>query len=396
MPSLKELELKGKRVLLRSELNVPLDPRGRIADSTRLEASLPTIKYLLEEGAKLVVIAHLGKPQGSLNPAYSLACLASALADKLKQPVIFGEKSASLENLKTASELKGGQVMLLENLRFNKGEISNDPAFAEKLAAFGQVYINDAFGVSHRTHASVVALPTLFKEKAAGLLMEKEIAQLRRVTDKVQRPFCVILGGVKVADKIKLIEHILPKVDSLLVGGAMAYTFLKAQGARLGKSLVDTQTLPLAEKLLKRAKELNLAFLLPVDHRSAKNVDFEKGCLHEVEDSEGSIPSQNQGVDLGKKTLQLYCQKIQEARTVLWNGPMGIFEIEEAAHGTLGIAKAMAQSKGFTLVGGGDSVAALEKAKCAASVDFISTGGGATLAFLEGSALPGLKALEGP
>jgi len=391
MRSVDGLDVKGKRVFLRVDFNVPLTEQGEIRDDTRIRASLPTINYLLEHGAKLVIASHLGRPKGKVDPKMSLkpasARLASLIPNKVTQaPEVVGTEVARLKR-----ELGQGEVLVLENLRFVKAETDNDEAFAKQLAENIDVYVNDAFGSCHRAHASVVAITRFVKEKAAGYLLKKEVDYLRKAVHDPAKPYVAVLGGAKVEDKIPVIENLLNKASDILIGGAMAYTFLKAQGKDVGKSLVEDDKLDIARSILERASEKKVNFLLPLDHVLAAAVDA--GAETEVVES-FPFPADRMGVDIGPKTVAAYAKIIAAARTIIWNGPLGVFEIDKFAKGTTGIAAAIAKSKAISIVGGGDSIAAVKKAGVADQISHISTGGGASLEFLAHETLPGIDALE--
>jgi phosphoglycerate kinase len=387
-----ELQLTGKRVFIRVDFNVPLEGK-RVTDDTRIREAMPTIRRALELGGKVILASHLGRPKGP-DPKLSLEPAAMRLAELLggKQEVILADDCIGDGVKKQVKELKEGQVLVLENLLFHKEEEANDEAFSRELAALADVYVNDAFGTAHRAHASTAGMVPFVKEKAAGLLMRKEVEYLGRVMKNPEKPFVAILGGAKVSDKIKVIESLLPKVDALLIGGAMAYTFLKAQGINVGKSRVEEDKLSLATKLLDAAQRLKTPIVLPVDHVTGTTLD-ESSVVRETPDRE--IPGDVMGLDIGPKTRAIFTQLIRDARTVVWNGPMGLFEVAKFAEGTRSVAQAMAQNKqAVTVVGGGDSAAAAEQMGLAKELSHVSTGGGASLEFLEGRELPGLKALE--
>ncbi|HYI03129.1 phosphoglycerate kinase [Hyalangium sp.] len=387
-----DLQLTGKRVFIRVDFNVPLEGR-RVTDDTRIREALPTIRRALEMGGKVILASHLGRPKGP-DPKLSLEPAATRLADLLgpKHEVILADDSIGDAVKKQVKELKEGQVVLLENLRFHKEEEANDEGFARELASLADVYINDAFGTAHRAHASTAGMVPFVKEKAAGLLMKKEIEYLGRVLKNPEKPFVAILGGAKVSDKIKVIESLLPKVDALLIGGAMAYTFLKAQGAEVGKSRVEEDKLPLASKILEAAQRLKTSIVLPVDH-VVGNEPSAKSSKQETPDR--NIPADLMGLDIGPKTRAQFTQHIRSAKTVVWNGPMGLFEVPQFAEGTKVVADAMANNRGaVTVIGGGDSAAAVQQMGYGDKMSHVSTGGGASLEFLEGIQLPGIKALE--
>ncbi|WP_338867108.1 phosphoglycerate kinase [Myxococcus stipitatus] len=387
-----ELQLTGKRTFIRVDFNVPLEGR-RVTDDTRIREALPTIRRALELGGKVILASHLGRPKGP-DPKLSLEPVAQRLAELLgpKHEVILTDDCVGDGVKKQVKELKEGQVVVLENLRFHKEEEANDEAFSRELAALADVYVNDAFGTAHRAHASTAGMVPFVKEKAAGLLMKKEIEYLGGVLKTPTKPFVAILGGSKVSDKIKVIESLLPKVDALLVGGAMAYTFLKAQGVEVGKSRVEEDKLSLATRLMEAAHRLKTPIVLPVDHIVGTE-PTDKSPAQETPDN--AVPKDMMGLDIGPKTRALFTQHIRDARTVVWNGPMGLFEVAKFAEGTRSVATAMANNKeATTVIGGGDSAAAVEQMGLADKLSHVSTGGGASLEFLEGRELPGIKALE--
>jgi phosphoglycerate kinase len=387
-----DLQLTGKRVFIRVDFNVPLEGK-RVTDDTRIREALPTIRRALEMGGKVILASHLGRPKGA-DPKLSLEPAATRLAELLgpKHEVILADDCMGDAVKKQVKELKEGQILALENLRFHKEEEANDEAFARELASLADVYVNDAFGTAHRAHASTAGMVPFVKEKAAGFLMKKEIEYLGRVLKSPEKPFVAILGGAKVSDKIKVIENLLPKVDALLIGGAMAYTFLKVQGAEVGKSRVEEDKLPLAAKILEAAQRLKTSIVLPVDH-VVGNEPSEKSSKQETPDR--NIPADMMGLDIGPKTRAQFTQHIRGAKTVVWNGPMGLFEVEKFAEGTRVVAEAMANNRGaVTVIGGGDSAAAVQQMGYGDKMSHVSTGGGASLEFLEGIQLPGIKALE--
>ncbi|MDY7224969.1 phosphoglycerate kinase [Hyalangium rubrum] len=387
-----DLQMTGKRVFIRVDFNVPLEGK-RVTDDTRIREALPTIRRALEMGGKVILASHLGRPKGP-DPKLSLEPAASRLADLLgpKHEVILADDCVGDGVKKQVKELKDGQVLVLENLRFHKEEEANDEAFARELAALADVYVNDAFGTAHRAHASTAGMVPFVKEKAAGLLMKKEIEYLGRVVKNPEKPFIAILGGAKVSDKIKVIENLLPKVDALLIGGAMAYTFLKAQGIEVGKSRVEEDKLSLATKILDAAQRLKTSIVLPVDHVVGTEPS-DKSDKRETPDR--AIPGDAMGLDIGPKTRAQFTQHIRNAKTVVWNGPMGLFEVEKFAEGTRVVADAMANNRAaVTVIGGGDSAAAVQQMGYGDKMSHVSTGGGASLEFLEGITLPGIKALE--
>jgi phosphoglycerate kinase len=386
-----ELDVKGKLVFLRVDFNVPLDEGGEIRDDTRIRASLPTIGWLLDHGARLVIASHLGRPKGKVVPAMSLAPAAKRLAELMPYkvtmaPDVIGEE---VERLKRA--LGESETLLLENVRFYKEEEKNDPDFARKLAEDIDVFVNDAFGSSHRAHASVVGIADFVPVKAAGYLMKKEVDYLKRAIHTPEKPYVAILGGAKVSDKIEIIESLLGKADQILIGGAMTYTFLKAQGLGVGRSLVEEDQIEIALVILDKARTSAVSFHLPQDHLLARAP--EAGSETKVVESL-PFPEDMMGVDIGPKTVIAYGAVIAAAKTIFWNGPMGIFEIDDFAQGTIGVARAIAESGALSIVGGGDSAAAVKKAGVRDKISHISTGGGAALEYVAYETLPGITALE--
>jgi phosphoglycerate kinase len=389
--SVTDLDLSGKRAFIRVDFNVPIK-NGRITDDTRIRASLPTIRYALERSATVVLASHLGRPEGKVNPEHSLKPVAARLSELLGRPVEFAEDCIG-DAARTAIDRVGaGGVVLLENLRFHAEEEKNDSGFAAKLAGLADVYVNDAFGSAHRAHASTEGIVHHVKQSAAGLLMAKEVEYLGRVLEDPGRPFVAVLGGAKVSDKLEVIENLVPRVDALLIGGAMAYTFLKARGVAVGKSLVEEDLLDAARDIERRAKERSLRLELPVDHVVAPKL--EAGSPAETLDVTDAAIGDRMGLDIGPKTARAYADIIRAARTVVWNGPMGVFEIDSFAQGTMEVAKAVAAVNGTTIIGGGDSIAAVAKAGVTDRITHISTGGGASLEFLGGRKLPGVEALK--
>jgi phosphoglycerate kinase len=387
------LQLGGKRVFIRVDFNVPLDEAGKVADDQRIRAALPTVQHALRHKAKVILASHLGRPKGKPEDKkkYTLLPVAERLQQLLDQDVIFADDCVGDGVKKLARELQDGQVLLLENLRFHPQEEANDEAFAKELASLADVWVNDAFGTAHRAHASTAGMAAFVKEKAAGFLIQKEVEYLGKALKTPAKPFVAILGGAKVSDKIKVLENLLAKADAVCIGGAMAYTFLKAQGVAVGKSKVEEDKLDLARTILDKAKAKNVAFLLPVDHVCA--TEATETAKREVVNDK-AIPDGLIGLDIGPKTLDVYRQRVLAAKTVFWNGPMGLFEQKPWAEGTFGVARAMAESPAVTVVGGGDSAAAVEEAGLVAKMKHVSTGGGASLEFVEGRVLPGVQVLE--
>jgi phosphoglycerate kinase len=389
--SIRDLRVKDRRVFIRVDFNVPLK-NGVIGDDTRIRASLPTIRYALDAGAACVVLAsHLGRPKGKPNAEMSLAPVAARLGELLDAAVGFARDCIGAEAERAVAAPPPSRVVLLENLRFHPEEEKNDAGFAESLAALADVYVNDAFGAAHRAHASVEAMVRLFTEAGAGLLMENELRYLGAALSHPGHPFVAVLGGAKVSDKIEVIENLVPRVDRLLIGGAMAYTFFKATGKPIGTSLVEDDKLDAARDILSAASQRGLQLLLPVDHVVAEKV--EAGVATETLKVDDAAIGNRMGLDIGPETGKVYARALADAKTVVWNGPMGVFEIDEFATGTLTVANAVAAVKGTTIIGGGDSIAAVTKAGIADRVTHISTGGGASLEFLGGRTLPGVAVL---
>ncbi len=389
MKTIKDLALDGRRVFIRVDFNVPMEG-DRITDDTRIRAALPTIKYALDHKATVILASHLGRPKGKPKPEFSLAPVAKHLSSILGRPVAFAPDCIG-DHATTVIDANRGGVVVLENLRFHAEEEKNDSAFAQALAALADVYVNDAFGSAHRAHASTEGIVHHVKEAAAGFLMAAEVEYLGRALGQPERPFVAILGGAKVSDKLEVIENLLGRVDALIVGGAMAYTFLKAQGKPVGRSLVEQDLVATATDLLARAQARGITLALPVDHVVAPKL--EAGAPAETLTVGDERIGDRMGLDIGPKTIAAYAEIIRTAKTVVWNGPMGVFEIDAFAQGTIGVAKAVAAVHGTTIIGGGDSVAAVTKAGVAEKMTHISTGGGASLEFLAGQALPGVVAL---
>lgn len=389
--TVKDVDVRSKRVLVRVDYNVPLDANGNVSDDKRITASLPTINYLLEQGARIILCSHLGRPKGEVKKEFSLAPVAKRLKELLPNVnIYFASDCIGEEAQQKAAALKDGEILLLENLRFHKEEEKNDPEFAKKLASLAEIYVSDAFGTVHRAHASTAGVAA-YLPAVAGFLIGKELSIMGGALENPERPFVAILGGAKVADKIGVITNLLNKCDTLLIGGGMAYTFFKAMGYEIGDSLLDAESIDLAKQLMETAKEKGVKLLLPVDTVVAKA--FAADAEHMTVAS-NAIPAGWQGLDIGEKTRELFAAKIKNAKTVIWNGPMGVFEFPEFAKGTEAVAKACAECGGTTIIGGGDSASAVKKLGYADKMTHISTGGGASLEFLEGKVLPGVAALN--
>ncbi|MCG8376890.1 MAG: phosphoglycerate kinase [Chlorobiales bacterium] len=392
--TLSDISCKGRRVLMRVDFNVPLDDHANITNDKRIVEALPSIKNIVESGGRLILMSHLGRPKGQIVPELSLAPVAKRLSELLDTGIVMAEDCIGTEPMQQALALQDGDIMLLENLRFHPEEEKNDPEFARELASMGEIYVNDAFGTAHRAHASTEGICHFVQPSVAGLLIEKELKYLGQALNNPERPFLAILGGAKISGKIDVLENLFNKVDTVLVGGAMIFTFFKAQGHNVGKSLVEEDKVDLARHLLQTAKDKNIRLLLPEDVVAANefSADAESRTV-----SIENIPEEMMGLDIGPKTIDTYSREIFQAKTVVWNGPMGVFELEAFAKGTIAIAQALADAtaKGTTsIVGGGDSAAAVMKAGLASGITHISTGGGASLEFLEGKELPGIAALN--
>lgn len=387
--TMNDVEVKGKRVFVRVDFNVPMED-GKITDDTRIRAALPTIKHLVDEGAKVILASHLGRPKGEVVEDMRLTAVGNRLAELLGKPVLKLDESVG-ETVKTAvHNMNDGDVVLLENVRFHKGEEKNDVELAKQFAELAEIYVNDAFGAAHRAHASTAGIAE-YLPAVSGFLLQKELDVLGKALSDPERPFTAIIGGAKVKDKIGVIDHLLDKVDNLIIGGGLAYTFVKAQGHEIGNSLVEEDKIELAKEFMQKAKDKGVNFLMPVDAVVAS--EFSKDADSKVVDID-AIPADWMGLDIGPKTVALYADTIKNSKLIIWNGPMGVFEMEKFADGTKGVAEAMAETAGYTIIGGGDSAAAVEKFHVADKMDHISTGGGASLEFMEGKELPGVVALN--
>ena len=387
--TVRDIDLKGKKVFVRCDFNVPMDENQNITDNTRIVAALPTIKYLLEQNCKIILASHLGRPKGEFKPEYSLKPVAKELSKLLNKEVIMANDVIGEDAMKKASELKEGEILLLENVRFHREETDNDPEFAKKLASMAEVFVNDAFGTAHRAHASTAGIADCLPA-VAGFLIEKELKFLGEAINNPERPLVAILGGAKVSDKIGVIDNLLEKVDTLMIGGGMTYTFFKAQGYEVGKSICELDKLDLAKELMEKAKNKGVKLMLPVDTKVGKeySADTESKTVKSTE-----IPADWEGLDIGEETIKLYSEELQKAKTVIWNGPLGVFEFPQFAIGTNAIAKVLADLDATTIIGGGDSAAAVKKAGLEDKMTHISTGGGASLEFIEGKKLPGIECL---
>ncbi len=390
--TIEDLDISKKRVLVRCDFNVPMDSEGRITDDTRIRAALATIEYLINGNAIIILMAHLGRPKGKVATKYSLAPVARKIEELLNKEVIFVDDASVIgkETKKKARALKPRDIMLLQNLRFREEEEKNDEAFSKELASLGDIFVNDAFGTAHRAHSSTAGIAK-YLPAVAGYLIQREVHFLGKTLENPEKPFVAILGGAKVSDKIGVIEKLIEKVDILLIGGGMAYTFLKAQGFEIGQSLLEEDKIGLASNLIKKAKDNEVELILPSDIVVGREF---KADTHYKTVSYNKIPTNYMGLDIGEKTIREFSQKIKSAKTIIWNGPMGVFEMPRFAIGTKEIAQALAKNKGTTIIGGGDSAAAVEQLGFANRISHISTGGGAALEFLEGKTLPGISVLE--
>lgn len=392
--TIRDVNLKGKRAFVRVDFNVPVDPDGKITDDTRIQGALPTIRHLVEQGAKVVLASHLGRPKATKNLEFTLKPVAEALAKLLGQPVQFLPDCIGPEVEAAVAAMAPGSVVLLENVRFYAGEEKNDPDFAKALAKLADVFVNDAFGTAHRAHASTAGIADFVPVSVAGFLIEKELEYLGDKTANPEKPFTVILGGAKVSDKITVIDALLEKCDTMLIGGAMAYTFGLAKGNKIGSSLSEPDKVETARSALAKAEKLGVKLVLPIDHLASDKIDFAGKALGATKVFEGDLEDGWSGVDIGPKSVELFSKIVRESKTVLWNGPMGIFEIKDASKGTFAVAKAIADSDAISIIGGGDSVKAVKKSGYSDKVSFMSTGGGASLEFLEGKVLPGVDVLD--
>ena len=388
-----DIDVTGKKVIVRVDFNVPLNAEGQITDDKRIVAALPTIKYLVDHKAKVILVSHMGKPKGEYNPKYSMAPASKRLGELLGTEVIQAKDVIGEDAKAKAAALKEGQVMMLENARFHKEEEKNDPAFAKELASLAEIYVNDAFGTAHRAHATTAGIAD-YLPAVSGYLIQKEISIMGKALANPERPFVAILGGAKVADKLNVISNLLEKCDTLIIGGGMAYTFLKAQGKEVGNSIVDATKIDYCKEMIEKAEKLGKKLLLPIDTKVAAAFPDPIDAPIEVKTvSVDAIPAEMQGLDIGEKTAALFADAVKSAKTVVWNGPMGVFENPVLAEGTIAVAKAMAETDAITIVGGGDSAAAVKKMGYADKITHVSTGGGASLEFLEGKVLPGIACL---
>jgi phosphoglycerate kinase len=388
--SIDDVAVKGKRVLVRVDFNVPMDDNGKITDDRRISAAVPTIKTLSDQGAKVILVSHFGRPKGKFNDKYRMDAMAVRLSELIGKKVVKVNDVIGAEPQQAIASLPEGGIVLLENVRFYAEEEANDSVFAQKLAGLADIYVNDAFGTAHRAHASTAGVAKFLKPAVAGYLMQKEIDIMGKALANPERPFVAILGGAKVADKLGVIKNLLEKVDTLIIGGGMAYTFLKAQGYEIGKSLLDAKRVEFAEEMMAKAKEKGVKLLLPLD---TVVTDSFKAPTMQKTVKVTEMPADLEGVDIGPETVKLFATAVEAAATVIWNGPMGVFELPQFAVGTRAVAEALTRCKGTTIVGGGDSAAAVEQMGFAGKVSHVSTGGGASLEFMEGIALPGVAAL---
>ncbi len=388
--TINDIDVKGKRVLVRVDFNVPVDDKGNITDDRRIKAAIPTIKTLADRGAKVILVSHFGRPKGGPDNKYRMDNMAKRLGELMGTTIVKVNDCIGDEPKNAIANLVPGGIVLLENVRFYKEEEANDEGFAKKLSELADVYVNDAFGTAHRAHASTAGVAKFLKPAVSGYLMQKEIDIMGKALSNPERPFVAILGGAKVADKLGVIKNLLEKVDTLIIGGGMAYTFLKAQGSEIGKSLLDAEKIDFAKEMIAEAKSKGVQLLLPVD--TVVTDDFKNPTLSKTVAS-NEIPSELQGVDIGPETIKIFSKAIVDAKTVVWNGPMGVFEVAQFAVGTRAVAEALTKCKGTSIVGGGDSAAAVEQMGFAEKVSHVSTGGGASLEFLEGIELPGIAVL---
>lgn len=388
--TIEDLNIKGKKVLVRVDFNVPMDENRRITDIKRIEGALPTIKYLKNKGAKIILMSHLGRPKGKFNPIFSLKPVSEKLSELLNESIVFANDVIGEDAYKKSSDLKEGQIMLIENVRFHAEEEKNDLDFAKKLSLLGDIFVNDAFGTAHRAHASTTGVAE-YLPSAVGFLVEKELKIMGDAINNPKRPFIAILGGAKVSDKIGVIENLMEKVDMLLIGGGMAYTFFKAMGREIGKSIVEEDKIELANRILDKANSKGIKIMLPIDNVVSN--EFKEDTNYKTVDSD-KIPADYMGMDIGEKTIEIFSEAILSAKTVIWNGPMGVFEMKAFSKGTFALADAMSKVNGTTIIGGGDSAAAIEQLGFADKMTHISTGGGASLEFFEGKVLPGIDAID--
>lgn len=390
--TVKDIDVKDKKIIIRCDFNVPLNSEGEITDDIRITSALPTINFLIGQGAKIILMSHLGRPEGEANMKYTLKPVAERLSKLLNKEIIFisALEVVNEEVYKASSALSPGEVMLLENVRFRKEETKNGADFSKELASLAEIFVNDAFGTAHRAHSSTAGIAD-YLPSVSGFLIEKEVKFLGNAVENPERPFVAIMGGAKVGDKILVIENLLSKVDTLIIGGGMAFTFLKAKGYEIGKSILDSDNITLASDLLRKAEDMGVKIMLPVDIRAAR--EFNNESEANIFDCD-KLPSDWMGLDIGEKTIAIFCDEILKSKTIIWNGPMGVFEMSNFAEGTIKIAEALAKSNAVTIIGGGDSAAAVEQFGLADKMTHISTGGGASLEFLEGKVLPGIAVLE--